>query len=287
MRVTKLLPMIPLVIVMVIGDTKHDISEEENNISESVGTARIFPLLPPYQGVDFAANFNKLKSAGDAAYFVVRDGITFLGVNLMWILIHSLIWDGEVSNLQDITASILSPGQKVALSNTSPTSASSRLTLNSLSELNPTKMWNFFANPNTSTRNLFLNIGFALGGHILWILPTFLGTLPENSRSEERVGGLPANLASADPATLWNRLFCPQCVLQLVGINSINYFGKILFWTFMSSISDLPASTVIGRAFDNRDEVSLVNRVFNGMVDNVREIMDTGKWWNEISDFRK
>ena len=76
MRVTKLLPMIPLVIVMVIGDTKHDISEEENNISESVGTARIFPLLPPYQGVDFAANFNKLKSAGDAAYFVVRDGIT-------------------------------------------------------------------------------------------------------------------------------------------------------------------------------------------------------------------
>ena len=75
MRVTKLLPMIPLVIVMVIGDTKHDISEEENNISESVGTARIFPLLPPYQGVDFAANFNKLKSAGDAAYFVVRDGI--------------------------------------------------------------------------------------------------------------------------------------------------------------------------------------------------------------------
>ena len=55
----------------------------------------------------------------------------------------------------------------------------------------------------------------------------------------------------------------------------------------MSSISDLPASTVIGRAFDNRDEVSLVNRVFDGMVDNVREIMDTGKWWNEISDFRK
>ena len=81
MRVTKLLPLIPLVIVMVIGDSRNDISEEgsiknEDNISESVGTARVFPLLPPYQGVDFAANFNKLKSAGDAAYFVVRDGIT-------------------------------------------------------------------------------------------------------------------------------------------------------------------------------------------------------------------
>ena len=39
------------------------------------GTARVFPLLPPYQGVDFGANFNKLKSSGDAAYFVVRDSI--------------------------------------------------------------------------------------------------------------------------------------------------------------------------------------------------------------------
>ena len=52
----------------------------------------------------------------------------------------------------------------------------------------------------------------------------------------------------------------------------------------MSSISDLPASTVIGRAFDTRDEVSLVNRVLKGMVDNVREIIDRGDWWNEISE---
>merc|ERR1712014_29627 len=37
--------------------------------------ARVFPLLPPYYGVDYAANFNKLKSPGDAAYFVVRDSM--------------------------------------------------------------------------------------------------------------------------------------------------------------------------------------------------------------------
>ena len=55
----------------------------------------------------------------------------------------------------------------------------------------------------------------------------------------------------------------------------------------MSSISDLPASTVIGRAFDTGEEVSLVNRVLEGMVDNVREIIDTGEWWNEISEVRK
>lgn len=42
---------------------------------EEGGQARVFPLLPPYQGVDFAANFNKLKSSGDTAYFVVRDSI--------------------------------------------------------------------------------------------------------------------------------------------------------------------------------------------------------------------
>ena len=41
--------------------------------SEIIG--RFFPILPPYHGVDFGANFNKLKSTGDAAYFVVRDSI--------------------------------------------------------------------------------------------------------------------------------------------------------------------------------------------------------------------
>ena len=45
------------------------------NEVENHGSARVFPLLPPYQGVDFGANFNKLKSSGDAAYFVVRDSI--------------------------------------------------------------------------------------------------------------------------------------------------------------------------------------------------------------------
>jgi hypothetical protein len=300
MRVRVLL-CIAMLLVVVIGDTNT--SEEEGvddameSLSDYEGSGRVFPLLPPYQGVDFPANFNKLKSSGDAAYFVVRDSIVFLGMNLMWIVIHSLIWDGEVSNIQDITASLLSPGQAVPLSNPSATFASSRLSLSSLSELSPVKMWNFFTNPNTSTRNLFLNIGFALGGHILWILPTFFGTLPHSNRREdtsgvrlggeddvdERLGGLPGNIASADPVTLWNRLLCPQCILQIVGINSINYFGKLLFWIFMSSVPDVPASTVIGRAFGNKEVIPLVIRVARGMVDNVNEMIYTEAWWREIS----
>ena len=49
--------------------------EDKVDKVENHGSARVFPLLPPYQGVDFGANFNKLKSSGDAAYFVVRDSI--------------------------------------------------------------------------------------------------------------------------------------------------------------------------------------------------------------------
>jgi len=295
MIIKKYLPFAALAIVLVLSDTEH-----ENSLSDEQGTGRIFPLLPPYYGVDYAANFNKLKSSGDAAYFVVRDSMVFLGVNLFWFVIHSIIWDGEVSNVQDITASLLSPGVEVELSNPSRvSSASSRLTFDSLLELSPTKMWNFFANPNTSTRNLFLNIGFALGGHILWILPTFLGTLEEPQRrsgageavvedkndliveSEDRVGGLPSNLLSADPVALWNRLFCPQCILQIVGINSINYFGKLLFWIFMSSVPDLPAETVIGRSL--QDE-SLLGEIFNQMGVNAREMMDTVGWWEAFQN---
>ena len=44
----------------------------------------------------------------------------------------------------------------------------------------------------------------------------------------------------------------------------------------MSSVPDAPASTVIGRALDNRKEISVVKRMTSGMLDNVREMMDTG-----------
>ena len=79
MQVIILLPVTLLAIVMVLVDSKHDLKEEENDDqdykSDNQGSGRVFPLLPPYQGVDFGANFNKLKSSGDAGYFVVRDSI--------------------------------------------------------------------------------------------------------------------------------------------------------------------------------------------------------------------
>ena len=36
----------------------------------------------------------------------------FVGVNLMWGLLHFLIWDGKASSTDDIVASVLSPGFK-------------------------------------------------------------------------------------------------------------------------------------------------------------------------------
>merc|ERR1711936_534140 len=126
------------------------------------------------------------------------------------------MWDGKISNYQDLALNILSPGLDIPLSTPSEKSsessskeaseldldastdlqpASSRFTFDSLSELSFVKIWNYFTNANPSTRNLYLNIGFWLGSQILWILPTFFGTIPEE-RTDERLGGISDQLNS-------------------------------------------------------------------------------------------
>ena len=76
--------------------------------------------------------------------------------------------------------------------------------------------------------------------------------------------GIPSNLASADPVALWNRLLSPQGVLQMMAINTLNvskssgsflfylssvqYFGKLLFWTFMSVVPDASGRSIDGQA---------------------------------------
>jgi len=262
MQLRHVLPLLLPLVTLLVADNLPAKAEEEDH-----GTARVFPLLPPYQGVDFGANFNKLKSSGDAAYFVVRDSIVFMAVNAFWAVVHWVIWDGKVSTSQDILSSLLSPGIPVELSDPDQTS---RLSFTSLSELSPTKLWNFFTDPNPSTRNLYLNIGFGVASHILWILPTFLGIIPDTSRQQERldtaIPGIPANLAGADPVALWNRLLSPQGVVQMMAINTLNYMGKLLFWTFMSIVPDAPAS---GRSL--QDDPGLLTKVASGLVDNLKE----------------
>ena len=80
-------------------------------------------------------------------------------------------------------------------------------------------MWNFFADPDTSVRNLFLNIGFASFAHLILILPTFLGTrdLPAIKSDFPLIPGGDEN----EPLRIWNRLLCPQCVFTTVGANTM------------------------------------------------------------------
>ena len=47
----------------------------------------------------------------------------------------------------------------------------------------------------------------------------------------------------------------------------------------MSSVPDAPADTVIGRAMDSREGVTVMWRVAREMRDNAREMIDTKSWW--------
>ena len=50
-------------------------------------------------------------------------------------------------------------------------------------------------------------------------------------------------------------------------VSYFQYFGKLLFWTFMSSVPDVMADTVIGRALDSREDITVVGRVAREMGD--------------------
>ena len=68
MQLRRLLPTLLLLLAGTASSRRKDDFVGEKS-------SRFFPILPPYQGVDFGANFNRLKSSGDAAYFLVRDSI--------------------------------------------------------------------------------------------------------------------------------------------------------------------------------------------------------------------
>ena len=103
----------------------------------------------------------------------------------MWIIIHTIWWDGTVTNVDQVWSSLLSPGTSETLKYldqsctinirslgiANPISRASEIVESGYSsierisqtfpaEVDVVKLWNFFANPDTSTRNLYLTIGF-------------------------------------------------------------------------------------------------------------------------------
>ena len=57
------------------GDILDKIGDDSLGDDEGTGRLMLWRFLPQYQDVDIGANFNKLKSSGDTAFFVVRDTI--------------------------------------------------------------------------------------------------------------------------------------------------------------------------------------------------------------------
>ena len=117
-----------------------------------------------------------------------------------------------------------------------------------------------------------------LASQILWIIPTFIGKIPEPEerlgqerleqeniirnielgpgQAQEKVGALTDNLSSAPLEKNWNRLLSLQGVFANIGINILNvslpgkvgdfliiilfqYLGKWIFWTIALSLPNL------------------------------------------------
>ena len=70
-----LLVLATAIVVTKTDDTLEKLSDDGLSDEQGTGRLMLWRKLPQYQDVDMAANFNKLKSSGDAAFFVVRDTI--------------------------------------------------------------------------------------------------------------------------------------------------------------------------------------------------------------------
>ena len=108
----------------------------------------------------------------------------WLGASLMWVGLHFLLWDGRVNTMEDLTASLQSPGIKVDLPSHAGLSVKTskqegkveeqdpyfefeNVGLGSLpagkdntqlSQISLERLWNFLASPDSSTRNLYTNV---------------------------------------------------------------------------------------------------------------------------------
>ena len=108
----------------------------------------------------------------------------WLGASLMWVVLHFLFWDGRVNTMEDLQASIQSPGtvtehlltwlEKLVpgvriqlpshadLANgvTQPDTSDDVKGNTFLETVEPERFWNFLTNPDTSTRRLYTNVFF-------------------------------------------------------------------------------------------------------------------------------
>eukprot|EP00095_Tigriopus_kingsejongensis_P001260 snap_masked-scaffold374_size191929-processed-gene-0.18 protein:Tk01260 transcript:snap_masked-scaffold374_size191929-processed-gene-0.18-mRNA-1 annotation:"periplasmic solute binding family protein" len=281
-----------VVIALCIGDswqtnsTDNGTNQAEQPI-QTEGTPRvftsfIFPFFRQYQSIDLGQNLNNLKSPNTMAFFVIRDAVAYLALVTTWILMHTIFWDGRLKadELDRVPLFIRLLSGFVSGSDSMfrrsdeggdvpedefqtrfgyTDQAEEKLIAESLPEISANGIFNFFADPNPSFRNLIMNSGFLAFQLIIWFLPTFFwpgSPLPtpqnmnqtisspgegigiENPLAQNRVGAFVHNLGEASPVAIHNRLLCPQCFVQTISISTLLYAGKLFWWWWFSSIPD-------------------------------------------------
>lgn len=320
---------------------------DEGDLTVQNGEARvftsfIFPFFRQYQTIDLGNNLNNLKSPNTVAFFVIRDAVAYLALVTTWILMHTIFWRGRLrENQVDQVPLFIRLGSGFINLGKSGTNslfgrkdgefpedgdfyeeddefqtkfgnfqdpAEDKLITQSFSQISANAIFNFFADPNPSFRNLIMNSGFLAFQLVLWFLPTFFwpGTplpTPQNMNltinspgeglgvenpigenrigvgvpiAENRVGALVHNLGIASPVSVYNRLLCPQCFVQTISIASLLYLGKLFWWWWFSSIPDFQRFSIRPRE----------PRSFNGKKKKKDEEEDdeNGTWsWSDVA----
>jgi len=191
-----------------IQDDDNLIENESQIISvdkkETVGEARwmssyIFPLFPQFYNLDYNSVWNFLKRSDTIGYFVVRDIISYIGLMSFWVILGTILWDGEKGDDSEfdfplsLVAKLFMPTSEIdskeALSKEyfeganykEGTAAVDRLDPDRnpgsfLSQISINGLYNFLTRPSTAAGNLFLSAGFSTFGMLIWFLPTFLYT---------------------------------------------------------------------------------------------------------------
>jgi len=97
---------------------------------------------------------------------------------------------------------------------------------------------NFFTNPSSVTRNLYVTAGMTAGGMLMWFLPTLLwqgDPLPERKDVYNGIRDPDRQTSSQNSDSLieqaLRRNFSPNGILRLIMIDTVILLGQIFFWT--------------------------------------------------------
>merc|ERR1712037_1010642 len=141
----------------------------------SMGLLQRSKRFSQFKTVCMGEVWNELKSSKVVSYTLTRDLTVFLFVQMLWISLHLLFWNG----------SIVEKRRTGLLGFDSDTDR----------RVDLAKIENFFMNPKTVSRNLMVCSGFFLLTASFWLIPSFLW---KSSLASEREDDQDANPLDLD-----------------------------------------------------------------------------------------